>query len=268
MRLGARPLVLTALVLAIGLVGMNARLLAAPAPAKAKPLEDLGDSLLDDALLGDLIDSARDKQDADQSTDQAKPNGKTPSLVPNADELRRMLDPPQQAAPPAGEDVGESPLARISGRMASASQLIAKQNLDGETREVQEEIVSELDKLIEKLNKQCQNCSSCSGQCNKPGSQQTQSSTPKPSGSKPNASQTQSSGAKESRVSAGGGGEAQPGEVADSQAVKQLWGQLPERLRQQLLQSTADEFLPKYRAELEQYFRRLAEEQSSDAPSQ
>jgi hypothetical protein len=35
-------------------------------------------------------------------------------------------------------------------------------------------------------------------------------------------------------------------------------------LRQQLLQSTADEFLPKYRTELEQYFRRLAEEQSSD----
>ncbi|WP_425398380.1 hypothetical protein [Aeoliella sp.] len=266
MRLGAIQLVVPALALAIGLVGVSECSIAAPAPAKAKPLEDLGDSLLDDAMLGDLIDSAREKKDSDKSADKAKPSA-TPRLMPDADELRRMLDPPKQPAPTEGEDVGESPLVRISGRMAAASKMIANQNLSGETREAQEEIVTELDKLIEKLNKQCQSCSG-GGQCNKPGQQQTQSSTPKPGGGKPSASQAKSSGAAQSRVSAGGGGEAQPGEMADSEAVKQLWGQLPERLRQQLLQSTADEFLPKYRAELQQYFRRLAEEQGSDAPSE
>lgn len=268
MRSGARQLVLTAAVLAIGLATAGERLQAAPTPAKPKALEDLGDSLLDDAILGDLIDSARDKKgDTEKSENKPQPQESSPRLVPKVDELRRMLDPPKQPAPTEGEDVGESPLARISGRMASASQLIAKQNLNGETREVQEEIVSELDRLIEKLNKQCQNCKK-GGQCNKPGSQQTQSSTPKPGAGKPSASQAKSAGATESRVSAGGGGEAQPGEVADGEVVKQLWGQLPERLRQQLLQSTADEFLPKYRAELEQYFRRLAEEQGTQAPSE
>jgi hypothetical protein len=150
---------------------------------------------------------------------------------------------------------------RISSQMSQAGDLIADQNTSGQTRAVQEEIVSELDKLIDQLNKQCQQCSG--GQCNKPGGQKAQSSTPKPGGGKATASGGSRAGPQQSRVSSGGGGEAQPGEVADRDVVKELWGQLPERLRQQLLQSSADEFLPKYREELEMYFRRLAEEQSS-----
>ena len=34
----------------------------------------------------------------------------------------------------------------------------------------------------------------------------------------------------------------------------------PERVREQMLQSHDDEFLPKYELEIEQYFRRLAED--------
>lgn len=232
--------------------------LATGAPAIAKDTsENLGDDLLGDGVLEQLIDAAEAKP-ADGK--QSKPG--TPPLLPDLAELRRMLDPEQQPTPrdTEGEDVGGSPLARISGRMATASDLIAKGDLSGDTREVQEEIVSELDKLIDKLNKQCQKCQG--GQCNKPGSQQTQKSTPKPGGGQPSASQASQSGPAQSKVSAGGAGEAKPGEVADSDSVKELWGQLPERLRQQLMESSADEFLPKYRAELEEYFRRLAEEES------
>ena len=43
--------------------------------------------------------------------------------------------------------------------------------------------------------------------------------------------------------------------------VKALWGHLPERSREQMLQSFSDEFLPKYELEIEQYYRRLSEEQ-------
>ena len=43
--------------------------------------------------------------------------------------------------------------------------------------------------------------------------------------------------------------------------VKALWGNLPERDRQQMVQSFSDEFLPKYELEIEQYYRRLSEEQ-------
>ncbi|WP_442484744.1 hypothetical protein [Aeoliella sp. SH292] len=235
---------------------------AAPTKAGSESLEDLGGDLLNDPLLGDLIDSASKQKAASPQEKDSASDSNEPGLQPNIDELRRLLDPPKPPAKIDGEDIGESPLVRISGRMAAAGQLIESQNATGETREVQEEIVSDLDKLIDQLNKQCQNCKS--GQCNKPGQQQTQAQTPKPGTGKPSSSSSQQSGPAESKVSQGGGGEAQPGNPASQDTVKQLWGQLPERLRQQLLQSTADEFLPKYRAELEQYFRRLAEEQSSD----
>lgn len=230
--------------------------LAAAATAKDAS-ENLGDELLGDGVLEQLIDAAEAN-----SADGKPPAADAPPLLPDLDELRRMLDPQQQPTPNAGEgeDVGQSPLARISGRMATASDLIARGDSSGDTRDVQEEIVSELDKLIDQLNKQCQKCQG--GACNKPGSQQTQQSTPKPGGGKSSAAQASQSSPAPSKVSAGGAGEAKPGEVAPSDSVKQLWGQLPERLRQQLMESSADEFLPKYRAELEAYFRRLAEEES------
>ncbi len=229
---------------------------AAPQPSGKKSLEDLGENLLDDNMLEQLIKSAS----------KAKPSGAAPAdsqpgLLPDTDELRRRLAP-QRPLQPGGEDLGqtgESPLARISSQMAEAGDLIAERETSGRTRDVQEEIISELDKLIDELNKQCQQCSS--GKCDKPGNQQTQKSTPKPGASKPSATRGSQSAPQESQVLSGGGGEAQPGSVADRDVIKQLWGQLPERLRQQLLQSTADEFLPKYREELELYFRRLAEEQ-------
>lgn len=233
---------------------------AAPQSSNQQSLEDLGDSLLDDNVLKELIDAA-----GKASPGPAAPSQNQPGLLPDVDALRRMLEP-DAATPPAGEDLGkggESPLARISNRMLHAGQLLAGKNSSGETRIVQEEIVSELDKLIEQLNKKCQNCSS--GQCNKAGEQQTQNSTPKPGGAKAAASAGTQSRPQQSQVSSGGGSEAQPGDLADRDAVKQLWGQLPERLRQQLLQSSADEFLPKYREELEMYFRRLAEEQAAGA---
>jgi hypothetical protein len=48
--------------------------------------------------------------------------------------------------------------------------------------------------------------------------------------------------------------------------LKDLWGHLPERVREQLLQAPTDEFLPKYQLEIEKYFRRLAEEGRQDEP--
>ena len=49
--------------------------------------------------------------------------------------------------------------------------------------------------------------------------------------------------------------------------VKALWGHLPERSREQMLQSFSDEFLPKYELEIEQYYRRLSEEQGESQAS-
>ena len=48
--------------------------------------------------------------------------------------------------------------------------------------------------------------------------------------------------------------------------MKSLWGNLPVRSREQMLQSFSDEFLPKYEIEIEQYYRRLSEEQGKPQP--
>ena len=42
--------------------------------------------------------------------------------------------------------------------------------------------------------------------------------------------------------------------------VKQAWGHLPERIREQMPNTASEEFLPKYEEVIEDYFQRMAEE--------
>jgi hypothetical protein len=155
----------------------------------------------------------------------------------------------------SGEDVKERQSAadRDAGlkfvlrQMNNAASLLTAKNTSGEASTTQQEVVNELDAMIAKLQKQCE---SCGGQCSKPPGPSTK--PPKPGGkssSKP--------------------GEA-PGTAATQTAapidrsaignlVKDLWGRLPERQREELLQPLSEEFLPEYAAEIEEYFRVLAE---------
>lgn len=41
--------------------------------------------------------------------------------------------------------------------------------------------------------------------------------------------------------------------------IQELWGHLPERDRQQVIQPTVETFLPKYELLITEYFKRLAE---------
>ena len=47
--------------------------------------------------------------------------------------------------------------------------------------------------------------------------------------------------------------------------VKQLWGELPDRDRQQMMQLPLEDFLPQYQWQIEEYFRRLSEDKSEAA---
>ena len=46
--------------------------------------------------------------------------------------------------------------------------------------------------------------------------------------------------------------------------MKELWGALPERARQQMQQLPVEDFPPKYERLIEEYFRRLAEEKGKE----
>ena len=120
----------------------------------------------------------------------------------------------------------------------------------------QAEALAGLDAIITDLTKrqsqckasQCQGSSCKKGQCKKPGLPNT--------GSKPGASSN--AGATEVKAQA----------VAASDLVKDLWGKLPERQRQQILQPLNEKFLPKYASEIEAYFRTLANPRRSSGKSQ
>jgi hypothetical protein len=146
--------------------------------------------------------------------------------------------------------------------MQSAQSLLAAPDAAGRpgtvqlARSAQNDVVSQLDQLIAQLSKQCQ-CQG--GQCDKPPS--PNSGKPKP-GSKPGAVAGKSAARDSSdRLDSSSAKPVDKGEIDNT--VKQLWGHLPERSREQMLQSFSDEFLPKYQAEIEQYYRRLSEDQKS-----
>ncbi len=230
------------------------------AAAPPRGLEDLGADLLGDDLLKQLVPADEPKQE-----------------LPDLDDVRRSLKHPD------GEDIGQrssdNPLAVVEQKMRTAQTLIDRQDVTGKTKQVQGEVVDELDKLIAKLEEECKNCKG--GQCNKPSSsqQQTAKSTPKP-GSKPSTgdqqskpsdspanqqpSQSQQAQSPSQTQSPPQGGEASTSTdaVDPQQMLKEVWGQLPERMRQQMLQSSASEFLPQYRDDIEAYFKQLAAPQN------
>jgi hypothetical protein len=129
---------------------------------------------------------------------------------------------------------------------------------------VQNDVMAQLDQLIAELSKQCQN-----GQC-QPGSQPPnpgQQSQAKPGDSTSSVAQGQTA-ARDSTDRLNGPG-AKPVDKADiGELAKQLWGHLPQRTREQMLQSFSEDFLPKYQREIEEYYRRLSEEQKFESQQQ
>lgn len=214
------------------------------APPDSSGVESLGSELLDD-----LAPNAFD-QPAAQPRDGAN--------APRFDDL--------------GEDIGQPSgslsLARVRMSMQHAESLLAAKLTAADVAtfqqagEAQQQVVAQLDKLIAELSKQCKN-----GQCNsssqspKP-SQRSQKKPGKP-GSATGSGKTAARDSTDRLDSAN----VKPVDKADLEAtVKNLWGHLPERSREQMMQSFSEEFLPKYELEIEQYYRRLSEENDKNRP--
>jgi hypothetical protein len=123
----------------------------------------------------------------------------------------------------------------------------------------QRQVITQLDKLIAELSKQCQ------GQCNSSGgSPKPDNNAQKKPGSKPGSAAGRGQTAARESSNRLGTGNAEPTTTEDVEsAAKKLWGHLPERSREQMMQSFSEEFLPKYEADIEEYYRRLSEEGAS-----
>ena len=179
------------------------------------------------------------------------------------DKLKKQA--PKETPPAAGEDLGEqpsSPLQHIEQGMRTAQKLLSTKSKPQQTVRVQQQVIDDLDKLIDQLaQQQCQNCqqspsasqSQSQQQANQSGQQQQESQTSQQATSSQTAAEDSSA-----RLEEGTGAADQLESVPA--IYKELWGHLPETVRQQLLQAPSDQFLPKYEKLLPKYFRRLAEE--------
>lgn len=161
------------------------------------------------------------------------------------------------------------PFARVRHGMQNAQTVLAQPGSGTQSgtiklaSSVQQGVVTELDQLIASLSKQCQ-CQG--GQCDKPP-QPNGNNQPKP-GNKPGSAMASSPAAARDSTDRLNRTTAQSVDKGNvDEVVKKLWGNLPERSREQMLQSFSDEFLPQYQLEIEQYYRRLSEEQGTESDS-
>lgn len=222
----------------------NASLFAAP-PENKPATNSLDDQLrksLTDDLLKDLpVAPPKATENKTSPAAPAKPKSALDSKL-----LDQLGD---------GEDLelrrADDPLKKIGKQMRQVESLIEQQNTSAQTQEMQRQIVTDLDALIKQLQQQCQASGS-----KKPGSGSGQQSDQSGAGNKKITQQP----ARESTTRVDKGTAKLDGSAEMQKLIKEIWGHLPARVREQMQNATDEQFLPKYEKLIEEYYRRLAEQ--------
>lgn len=269
-------------------------LLAAASPAIADNAADQ-DSLDQELLegLGDDLFDGLDMPDLSTPDEKQPPAGETDPTAPAKEGGAKP------AVEPDGEDIGEgpeNPLVEIGRQMQTVQDRIGQGQAEDDTLSMQRSIIQQLDDLIEKAKQQQQQQQQQNQNQNQQQQQQQQQQKNQQQQQQQNQQQQnqqqQSQSQQQQQQPQNGGAEPQPqegdaeqmGQQENEQAsessdevrdrdyellpleargalIKEVWGQLPERVRQQLQNASVEKFLPKYERLTEDYFRRLAEEE-------
>jgi hypothetical protein len=156
----------------------------------------------------------------------------------------------------AAEKEDDNPLLNIARNMFQVRQRMTQSDAGPATLNLQKQIVADLDLLIEQARKSAGQCSSSSS-----NSQQPPASPPKTG-----ASVSQKPGNKPATSSSPRPPDNQrhkPDMEEMHSMMNNLWGELPAHVREQMLQSPVEEFIPKYEQLIEDYFRDLSGEKKS-----
>lgn len=224
-----------------------------PAESKKSPpaSPNLDDALLDD-LNNDLLEGAGDLKDRSR---------KKPAAPAGAS------DKPSDQPPIDGEDVGmageDDPLAYIGQEMQELESIITQNAKRIRTQQLQDRVIEDLGKLIEQAQQQQQAAQQSSQKDKKQqsGKRQTvKQSKPNSAGSP---GKDSNKPARDSTDRLGKAEEARPDPELVKAMMKDTWGHLPQRAREEMLQNSPERFLPQYELLIERYYKRLAEEQNS-----
>jgi hypothetical protein len=220
------------------------------APAKKMVAPALDDALFKD-LENDLLEGAGDLKDRPKRSSK----GADPAGEKN---LPGVKEPGEDVGVP-GEDA--DPLVRVSQEMRSLESLISGR-AKGETEAVQRQIIADLEKLIQQAEKQSAAQQSSSSKDKKSGQVTKRQSVKQPKMSS-GEGQASTQPAQDSNDKLRQAEAAQVDPAALKGMLKDAWGNLPARAREQMLQNSPERFLPQYELMIEKYYKRLAEEQHS-----
>lgn len=258
-----RPLIVLAIGVLLSLAPLAVRADDASTLEQDTGVVEASDSL-DDELLKELEETppakkpaSRDAPARDERKEKDADPAAEPADTPELDEefMRELEEGIEQSAEEA------DPLARVAQAMREVEGRLSRSKSDGQTRELQTKIVADLDAMIQEALKRAQRSQSQSASnSGKQGSQRSKVNQPQQQqqGAQGQHEQRPSPDSTE-RLGRDQVVRPDPGAVRD--AMKHLWGHLPERDREMMLNASIEQFLPKYELLIEQYFRRLAEEQ-------
>lgn len=223
--------------LLVGLTGAASQLgaLAAPAPNDA-PRSDSG------------------RIDGEQ-----EPTSRRPSEAIDRELFAPDPKPPQPTDRRAAEQRAVRPEAIVEQMLRCARRLAETDSGPG-TQQLQQRIVEDLEAILRQATKDLQDATASRQKNAKKPETEAKSQTTDSGQQAPSAKPGAPSEPGQSAGSAKGPG-GQAGGLADrASLLRRVWGDLPVRQRQEILRfQPPEEFLPEYQAEIEAYFRRLAE---------
>ena len=183
---------------------------------------------------------------------------------------RELFAPEPKKAPesPAREPKATASASALVEQMLQAARRIRLSDTGPATQELQRRIVAGLEELLRQAGRDksdsAQQAAAKAAQQAKAGPQQEpkpgENSTPMKPGPQPSPGQAASG-----RNTPGG----EPLDAAGKTSLlRRVWGDLPERQRNEILQlQPPEEFLPKYELQIEAYFKRLSEPRGEPAGS-
>ncbi|MCA9181251.1 MAG: hypothetical protein KDA51_07350, partial [Planctomycetales bacterium] len=213
-------------------------------------------------LVDGLLDLLSEPAPARTLDSRSAPN-QVPVPAQSDNEHDQTLDP----------SLADHPLQIIGKNMRAAATQLNLGAVGNETRQLQVDIVQRLDSLIEEIRQADPSRSSQphAQPQRSPESQASESSSssqPQPANSdvgetpgQQGDGQPTGSQSAQSRPSQAGPVAGVTVDLADPERLQQdVWGQLPEQVRQQMQSRMVERFLPSYRPQIEAYFRALLQD--------
>ncbi|HEX3654234.1 MAG TPA: hypothetical protein VHV55_00430 [Pirellulales bacterium] len=246
---------------------------AADKPAAKQPASD---KQLDDQLLRELGEEPADRkagsppmEPGPRLGDPAPQPAKKP-VSPLDEDLLKQLEGddakrPAAAEEPAAAEKGAAdggPVDRLTREMRDVQQRLARQKSDADTQQLEQKIVEALEQLVKEASQQQSSSSSSSSKSqSQQKAERDKAAQPQPGQQAGGAAKDPNGPARDSSKRVGKPKVEKPNLAKLQDLMKDVWGELPPRLRQQMMQSSVEHFVPKYEFEIEEYFKTLAERQ-------